>query len=321
MKQYLNKEEFLNAIKLKYGFKSNGEIAYAEISGYGFSLNKVSRYYYSLSTSVNFNHKEKKKSLIDGLTLMKNKVRVENTIEDNHRITILIKTKFTDESFISELGKVIEILIALFNEIELVPTCWNCNKEGRYSTYRKGLDSFELCDECFEKLNQFHNHMQEKKKENSSYLLGFLGAFLGASIGGVLWLLISLMGFYTSLVGVAMGYLSYNGYLFFKGNRGKYMAWLILLSVVLVIILTSVLETSYYLYTDPEYSLTRLQSLSLGFRSLYDSYYFYVDKVWVNIIMALIFAIMGCFRYVVVAAQESKLHNNEPLSEFFLENN
>lgn len=321
MKQYVSKEEFLNAIKLKYGFRSNGEIAYTEISGYGFSLNKVSKYYYTLSTSVNFNHKEKKKSLIDGLTLLKNNARVENTIENNHRITILIKTKFSDERFLSELSTIIESLIVLFNELELVPTCWNCNKEGRYTTYRKGLDAFELCDDCVEKLNHYHNQLQDKKKENPSYLFGFLGAFLGASIGGVLWLIISLMGFYTSLVGVAMGYLSYNGYLFFKGNRGKYMAWLILLSVVLVIILTSVLETSYYLYTDPEYSLTRLQSLTLGFRSLYDSYYFYVDKVWKNIIMALIFAIMGCFRYVVVAAQESKLHNNEPLAKFFLESN
>ncbi|HET6784740.1 MAG TPA: hypothetical protein VFH18_01820 [Erysipelotrichaceae bacterium] len=318
MKQSLSKSELFNELKTRFGFKNNGSIAYAEINGYGYSLNRATKNYFQLATSVNFNDVDKKKSVIDGLTNLKNKVDIDNTIEGNHRIFILIKTPCTSELFMSELTIILNSLGTLFMELDLKPSCWNCNKEGKFHVFQKGRSTIEVCDECVEQLNHYHTVVQYNLKMNSSYLTGFIGAFLGASLGGVLWLMISMMGFYTSLVGIAMGYLSYNGYLLFKGNRGKYMMWILLTSVVLVIILTSVLETSYYLYKDPEYSFTVIESISLGFRSLYDTQYFYVDMVWKNIAMALVFAVMGCFRYLITAANNSKILNNEPLTEFVL---
>lgn len=318
MKQFKNKSELFDILKTKYGFKSNGTIAHVEINGYGYSLNKAAKNFFQLTTSVDFNESEKKKSVISGLTQLKNRAKIENTIEGNHRIIILIKTPCTSDQFLVDLDIILKSLDTLFMELELKPSCWNCNKLGKFPIYKKGDTTLEICEDCVDQLNHYHNVVQYNLKMNSSYITGFIGAFLGAALGGVLWIIISLMGFYTSLVGIAMGYLSYNGYLLFKGKRGKYMMWILLVSVVLVIILTSVVETSYYIYMDPEYSFTRMESLSLGFKSLYDTQYFYVDIVWKNILMALVFAIMGCFRYLITAAQNSKMLNNEPLTEFVL---
>jgi len=318
MKQFKNKSELFDELKTRHGFRNNGTIAYTEINGYGYSLNKATKNYFQLATSVDFNESEKKKSVIIALTNLKNKVDIDNTIEGNHRIFILIKTPCTRDQFLIDLDIILKSLDTLFMELDLKPSCSNCNKEGKFHLYQKGRTTIEVCDDCVEQLNHYHNVVQYNLKMNSSYITGFIGAFLGAALGGVLWIMISLMGFFTSLVGIAMGYLSYNGYLLFKGKRGKYMMWILLVSIVLVIILTSVFETSYYIFVDPEYSFTRMESLSLGFKSLYDTQYFYVDIVWKNIFMALVFAIMGCFRYLITAAQNSKILNDEPLTEFVL---
>lgn len=316
MAKYIESSEFFNILNEKYGFKREYNIAFAEINGYGYSLNKTSKKTYSLSTSVDFSDKTIKRELAKKISRLKFKSKFEFTMTDKNKIEIHIRSQFSTEQFLKQLDIILNKLNEIFDQLNIQPSCWKCNKVGMFSIYHKSDSCYMLCNECVNDLKNYQIDYENDLKVNSNYLTGFFGAFLGASIGGVLWVIISILGYYTYLVGYVMGYLSYNGYLRFKGNRGKYMKWIIFGTIVLVIILSSVVETMYHLLTYPEYTFTLVDSINIAFRILYDVENFQVHLVWLNIAFATLFAVLGCSWYIRTVNQRNKLLDGKPLLEF-----
>jgi len=316
MTKYSDNTEFFNVLNERYGFKMDSDIAYAEINGYGYSLNKTSKKTYSLSTSVDFSDKKIKRELAKKISRLTFKTKFQFTMTDKNKIEIHIRAPFFTDKFLKQLDIILNKLNEFFIQLNIQPSCWKCNRVGLHPIYHKSNSSFMLCNECVNDLKNYQTEFENDLEVNSNYLTGFVGAFLGATLGGVLWVIISILGYYTYLVGYVMGYLSYNGYLRFKGNRGKYMMWIIFSTIVLVIILTSVSETMYYVLIIPDYPFTLVDSIKIAISSLYNTEYFQVGLIWTNIAFATLFALLGCSRYIKDINQKNKLLDGNPLMVF-----
>lgn len=314
--KFIEKSEFFNILNEKYGFKLDGDLAYAEINGYGYSLNKTSTKNYSLSTSVDLSDSKIKRKLIRRIALIQFKAKFEFTVSGKNKIDFHIRAQFLSEKFLKHLDIILNRLNDLFIQFSIQPSCWNCNRVGLFPIYHKNNSSFMLCNECVNDLRNYQTEYENELKDNSNYLSGFVGALLGASLGGFIWVITSKLGDYTYLVSFILGYLTYMGYMRFKGNRGKYMKWILFGTILLVIILTSVVETVYGLLTYPDYTFTLADSVNIAFRILYDVENFQVHLVWMHIAFATLFAILGCGWYAKTDKQKNKLLDNNPLIEF-----
>lgn len=316
MTKYFDNQEFFNILNERYNFKMNSDIAYAEINGYGYSLNKTSKKTYSLSTSVDLSDSKIKRKIIRRIAWLKFKTKFEFTITDKNKIEIHIRSQFFTDKFLKQLDIILNKLNVLFIQFNIQPSCWKCNSVGLHPIYHKSNSSFMLCNECVNDIKYYQIELENDLDMNANYLTGFIGAFVGASLGGVLWVIISILGYYTYLVGYVMGYLSYNGYIRFKGKRGKYMIWILISTIVFVIILTSVVETMYYLLTYPDYIFTVYESITIAFSSLYNLSLFPVHIIWTNIGLSILFAVIGMFSYIKLTNQKNKLLDGNTLIEF-----
>jgi hypothetical protein len=138
----------------------------------------------------------------------------------------------------------------------------------------------------------------EKNDREGSYLLGAIGALLGSMVGAALWLLVSYFGFYASLVGFVMAYLAQFGYKLFMGRIHKWMPFIIMVSVVLGVLAANAVEVAIGLMQDPEIGLTFIESLKIAPQAFYNTEYFYVGKVWTNVGVGMLFAVLGSWRTI-----------------------
>lgn len=129
-------------------------------------------------------------------------------------------------------------------------------------------------------------------------LLGTLGAFGGALIGAVLWVVIYYYGYIASIAGIAIIFCAYKGYTLLSKQKGKTAA--IIATIVSVIVLCiahyiawaidiyGVFSTEYditfwdsFLSTynfifDPEYVFSFFKDLTIGFVLIGVGFFYYV---------------------------------------------
>ncbi len=70
-----------------------------------------------------------------------------------------------------------------------------------------------ICEKCHEdRVREMSENKERMKKIKENYFLGFIGALLGASIGGILWIVIGMLGFVASISVIAIIIGSLAGY-------------------------------------------------------------------------------------------------------------
>lgn len=138
---------------------------------------------------------------------------------DGYKIIIISKVSGHKDYIIEELVEAASIIVDFVKQnagencdergVIGLATVW-CIK-GKYSLL--GLESAMIFRTA---LAQNYTIIPKKRK---NYVLGLLGAFGGAIIGGLLWLLVTRLGFITTLCSVVMGVMVTAGY---KKLGGKY---------------------------------------------------------------------------------------------------
>ncbi len=93
---------------------------------------------------------------------------------------------------------------------------------------------------------------QQQEKEidqgpSHRYLLGFIGALLGAAVGAIPWVVVSVMGFVSAYLAVLIAICAHFGYKLFTGKRyGPFTRPLVLLASLVGLALCVVLEFGFY---------------------------------------------------------------------------
>jgi len=96
---------------------------------------------------------------------------------------------------------------------------------------------------------------------NSNVVLGTIGAFLGAALGGVIWIIIGELGFIAGLAGFAMMYFAIKGYSGLSGRldkKGQIISIIIALVMIFIANYTSYALNFCKYYFDGNYSINNL---------------------------------------------------------------
>lgn len=98
--------------------------------------------------------------------------------------------------------------------------------------------AYHFHDSCAQKAErEVEEDNTQRAEAGGSYLLGTLGAFLGAALGAVAWGFVLYMGYVASIVGLVIGFLAEKGYNLLKGKQGKAKVLILILAVVFGVLL------------------------------------------------------------------------------------
>lgn len=113
--------------------------------------------------------------------------------------------------------------------------CAECGQPIEKGTW-KLIDGvvYPLHKDCAIQLRNtlIEEHETEMAEQKGSYLMGFIGAILGAAIGAALWAGVYYMGYMASIVGFVIGILAERGYNLFKGKKGGLKVAILIVLVI-----------------------------------------------------------------------------------------
>ncbi len=189
--------------------------------------------------------------------------------------------------------------------------CAECGQPMEKGTWKliNGV-AYPLHKDCAIQLkNTFiEEHEAEMAEQKGSYLMGFIGAILGAAIGAALWAGVYYMGYMASIVGFVIGILAERGYNLFKGKKGGLkVAILIVLVIAGVVVGTLAGEwlTLYTMMQDGELiGYTAKDLLPLLMEAIEEEEVFMI--LLKNIAMGIFFAALGVFALIRKTSKEAK---------------
>lgn len=123
---------------------------------------------------------------------------------------------------------------------EVTGGCWKCI----------GGVAYYLHSACADKVCREIEAAEETRREEArgNYITGFIGALLGALLGAVVWTLVLMGGYVTSLVGLLIGFLAEKGYNLFRGKQGKGKILILILAIIVGVIVGNLGADAVYLF-------------------------------------------------------------------------
>ena len=199
-------------------------------------------------------------------------------------------------------------LVREFTRLGVPSGCSFCDEEGFHAFYHVDGEIINVCPECAASISTRTKSADVLSDAPGSYCMGILGAVLGALLGSVIWLGVSQIGLYASIVGYFMAFLAYRGYKLFGGRKGSYMPWIVAASVFLGVLLAHIANTAIGIikYMEMGFSVPMLNfSLILALRGFYDNEMFNVARIWLDLGLGLLFAFLGSYRMISAIRKET----------------
>jgi len=270
------------------GFKNIGDSWVGKYKEYLFKIFDYNRLDKKIKIIFSIYSAESKGNFIHELdNLQKQKVIQEYSL-DNDSFEIIYHEENLKYSFIDFLNSVTEKL----KEINARNKCDNCGDNSNIECYCNQTATSFLCDTCFAEASQ---SIKNVASSPNNYVLGLIGSLIGAVIGSILWIIIGALGFYASIAGFAIAYMSFKGYEIVKAKTTTVGIILNIISVIVALLfaqyigifiellkeyptltISDFITVSPHLFTDSDFIVSLLPNLGLG----------------------LLFAILGSFRTI-----------------------
>lgn len=277
---------------VKYNLETKNKVNYGEISGYHVFA-KVDAYAVPACIGGVFVHLAEHRN--DVLKFIKDNQKEFGILSFNVAdacVTMVFKA-FSLKSAVSNLEKALVNLTGHLIALGIDgSTCCLCGN-SLDQTAKVNFGEFEatVCLDCSNKIEEENQKKEEEYKNTpNNYGLGTLGAFLGAIVGGVAWVIIGLFGWVSSLIAILISFLAGLGYDLFKGKQSKMKLVIISVVSILTIVLSMfILYAMIYenfilvLQNDPEvmgeFGLNMLMALLFGILGIGYSIYRMKGKV------------------------------------------
>lgn len=233
------------------------------------------------------------------------------TISENEKITdciinkdsIILSFEFdslTSEEVEDQIRFILKILIG--NSVPGITNCQLCNTsldESETVLIKVNNRHMRVHETCHEKLEN------DIKKHNASnegnYITGIVGAILFGAIGTIPWVLISIAGWYASLLGMVIALCSNFGYNLFKGKKGRVKsATLVIVLVAMVIsagFVTQLYELFKYLGEEGITDVTIIDGLRFVIAILKEDSEF-AQSFITNSLMGIGFGLLGSWKII-----------------------
>lgn len=138
-----------------------------------------------------------------------------------------------------------------------------------------------VCEDCYNHILEEENKKEEEYKNSpNNYLKGTLGAFVGALLGGMAWIIVGLFGYVASIIAFLISFLGSYSYDLMKGKKNKIKLLIVSIVSIFVIILSTFIL--YIIVCGSFAEFVDFLATSDGLR-----------KFLVNLLLALIFGVLG----------------------------
>ncbi len=203
-------------------------------------------------------------------------------------IFIVVKT-FTMKGAVKNLEKSLDFITNKLSELGFDGS--KCPKCGKELVNKKELNylnplintnfSMHVCEDCYNHILEEENKKEEEyKKSPNNYLKGTLGAFIGALLGGMAWIIVGLFGYVATIIAFLISFLGSYGYDLMKGKKNKIKLLIVSIVSVFVIILSTFIL--YIIVCGSFAKFVDFLATSDGLR-----------EFLVNLLLALIFGVLG----------------------------
>ena len=156
-----------------------------------------------------------------------------------------------------------------------------------------------LCENCHhEKSEELEKNKKEMASVKENYILGFIGSLLGASVGGILWVIIGMFGYIAAISVIVILIGGIAGYTLFTKKMGVIGSVLFVLASSIVIAVAHFITTAFHFRNG-----LKAEGISSGFFEAAEQLFTYMSvnpevgrKVWLNpyfIISLVITVIIG----------------------------
>lgn len=215
-------------------------VAYGSLRGFAATMSEGSGYK-QIIFATTFADLANRSKLVDLLnaTDLKKQYRVTNISVDGRRVHVLFHdTVGTMKKIYAFLDWFIPVLEE--HGASSVHTCTECCMEitdGKWVLIN-GM-AYHLHDACAERVKNAieADNTRKQEEDTGSYLLGTVGALLGAAAGAVVWAIVLYMGYVASIVGLLIGWLAEKGYTLLHGKQGKAKVLILILAIIIGILL------------------------------------------------------------------------------------
>lgn len=298
---------FIQAMQADMGWKLSGQSLIGQMDGYWFFITQPGMFQPIVVKSAVFGPDSPKlQPVMQAIKARKKVYKIGRVANEHHVLVVALNADTSVDKSKARVSELILELARLLAQFGISSGCSICGSNEPLETVRIGEAPASICPTCNERLRSEFARIVDHNERSGNYFTGIIGALLGAIAGAALWLLISYLGFYASIVGFVMAFLAQSGYRLFKGKIGRGMPLVILVAVVLGIFAANTVEIAIGLAQDPEIGLTFGEALIVAPLAYIDTELFYVGKVWLNSGVGLLFALMGSWRTIRNLASEAK---------------
>ena len=276
-------------------------VAYGSLRGFAATLSEGSGYKQIVFTTsfADLANRSRLSDLVSSKNLKK-EYSVQNVSIDAHRIQVLFRDSV---GTMKKMSAFLDWFIPLLQEYGAsgANICTDCGAEvtnGKWVLV-EGIAYYvhEACAERMKRAIEADN-TRRKEEDTGSYLLGTVGAFLGASVGAVVWALVLYMGYVASVVGLVIGFLADKGYNLLRGKQGKakilILIFAIIFGVLLGTIAVDVVELAGMISSGELYGW-EMSDIPAMIWILFTQEPEYRGATIKNVLMGLLFAALGVF--------------------------
>lgn len=258
----------IEQLKNNFNLRRDGNTLWGDINSYGFIL-KINSADENLITKISFNAKVSNGSLIDYMDTLKFEEII--SFYEIKKWGIIIYVNYVGFSEDNSLGTHYLDITDKLHELKLGSLCPNCMEVKTPAFVKISNNLSHMCHDCISGIEEKKN--SELKRPNN-YLKGVIGALLGGIIGAAVWIIIGLVGFYTSIAGYLIALCSNFGYKLFGGKKTKTTAIILGLSIILSMAFAQYMGVMINIVQSYE-NVTILKAISLSPQILKDSEFVY----------------------------------------------
>ena len=190
-----------------------------------------------------------------------------------------------------DIEKIVDRIIDFLEKEGPVSCCGFCGispEEGEIKATQVIKNESEihyLCENCHnEKLKELEKNKKEMASVKENYILGFLGSLLGASVGGILWVIIGALGYMAAVSVIVILLGGILGYTLFTKKMGVIGSFLFILSSSIVIAVAHFITTAFHFRNG-----LKAEGISSGFFEAAEQLFTYMSvnpevgrKVWLD---------------------------------------
>lgn len=287
----------LEKVANQYGLKfiAKEKIAVGEISGVQFGLSSTeNNAIFNMEININVQASGKSDMITQEL---KARAKTFKSVYNFALTPFSIKAQVSASSQkkIDELGEVFAYISQVISENGLRVCCSVCGEEKPTDVYSVNGEAKRICSSCSTEIINTQEHAEiENRSKKGSIPLGVVGAFVGALIGGALWVIIYQFDYVVALVGFVAIVCAYKGYIMLSGKKDVKAAIISVIVAAAVIFLAHCMCWSIMI--SQEFEMSFLDAVSITHLVAFDPEF--IGAFMQDLLFGYVFMAVGAFTFI-----------------------